>query len=178
MIGDYTPVGTPMRRKRRWGWMFIGLLMALGGALAVALGIAAAVNAREAIEDQAVARAPLGQPVRFEAVVGERYTVYLLTGRERIVNRTACETGGGERFRGSRQSTRVTLGSAASVGRFTAREGTIDLVCGGPTTDTYVVSPGGTGILRSILFIIAGAFVMIGGVGLLIFGLVGRRVPA
>jgi hypothetical protein len=179
VIGDYASVGAPMRRRRRWGWIFIGLLMAFGGALAAALGIAAAVNARDAIEDQAVARAPLGQPTSFKAVVGERYTVYVIAGRaESIAPRVECETGGGARFSGSKQGTTVTLGSATSVGRFDATERTVDIVCGGPTTAPYVVSPGGTGIVRGILEIIIGAFVALGGIALIIWGLIGRRVPA
>ena len=72
MIGDYTPVGTPMRRKRGWYRVLTGLLMILAGAIAVAVGIGGAVNARSNIEDNAVARAPLGQPTSFEAQDGIR----------------------------------------------------------------------------------------------------------
>ena len=72
----------------------------------------------------------------------------------------------------------MTLGSASSVGRFDGRAGTMDIVCAGPTTDDYVVTPGGTGILKSIFSIIGGAFVALGGIALIIWGLIGRRVPA
>jgi hypothetical protein len=153
--------------------------MLFGGALFAALGIAAAVNARDAIDDQARARAPLGQPTIFEAVVGERYTVYVIARRaESVARGVQCEIGDGQRFHGSRQGTRITLGDASSVGRFTAAAGTVELVCAGPATDPYVVSPGGSGIVRSILEIVGGALVALGGIGLIIWGLVGRRVPA
>ena len=183
MIGDYTPVGTPMRRKRGWYRVLTGLLMILAGAIAVAVGIGGAVNARSNIEDNAVARAPLGQPTSFEAQDGVRYTVYVILGgafnnSDSVVGRTGCQTSGGARFSGARQGTSVTLGSASSVGRFDGRAGTMDIVCAGPTTDDYVVTPGGTGILKSIFSIIGGAFVALGGIALIIWGLIGRRVPA
>ena len=172
-----------MKRKRGWGRVLIGLLMLLCGAAAVAVGIAGAVTARDRIESDAVARAPLGQPTSFEADSAQRYTVYVIfdgafNAGDRVVGRTGCETSGGARFSGARQSTSVTLGSASSVGRFDARAGTVDIVCAGPTTDDYVVTPGGTGILRSIFSIIGGALVALGGIALLIWGLIGRRVPA
>jgi hypothetical protein len=179
VIGDYTPVGAPMRRKRGWIRVLVGLTMIVLGALAVVVGIAGAVNARANIEDDAVARAPLGQPTSFDGEAGTRYTVYVISRRaDSIVGRTGCQTSSGGRFSGARQGTSVTLGSASSVGRFDGVAGTIDIVCAGPTADDYVVTPGGTGILRSILSIIGGAFVALGGIGLIIWGLIGRRVPA
>ena len=179
VIGDYVPVGHPMRRKRGWFRVVFGLAMLFLGALAVVLGIAGAISARADIEDEAVARAPLGQPTSFEGAAGVRYTVYVISRRaDVIVGRTGCQASGGARFSGARQGTSVTLGNASSVGRFDGRAGTIDIVCAGPTTDDYVVTPGGTGILRSILMIIAGAFVALGGIALVIWGLIGRRVPA
>jgi hypothetical protein len=176
-------ISTPMRRKRGWLRVLIGLAMVLAGALGVAIGIAGAVNARSAIEDDAVARAPLGQPTSFKADSGTRYTVYVIAkgafdDSDRLVARSNCQTSSGARFSGARQGTSVTLGSAASVGRFDGRAGTIDIVCAGPTTDDYVVTPGGTGILRSIFSIIGGALVALGGIALVIWGLIGRRVPA
>jgi hypothetical protein len=168
-----------MRRKRGPIRILVGLLMLVIGAGGVAIGVAGAVNARGAIEDDAVARAPLGQPTSFDADSAERYTVYVISGRaESIVGRTGCETSSGARFSGARQGTSVTLGSASSVGRFDAPAGTVDIVCSGPATDDYVVTPGGTGILRSIFSIIGGAFVALGGIALIIWGLIGRRVPA
>jgi hypothetical protein len=168
-----------VRRKRGPIRVLLGLLMLVAGALGVVVGIAGAIDARASIEDDAVASAPLGQPTSFEAVGEERYTVYVIAGRaDSIVQRVECETGGGARLRGSRQGTSVTLGNASSVGRFDAPAGTVDIVCGGPTTDQYVVTPGGTGILRSILSIVGGAFVALGGIALIIWGLIGRRVPA
>ena len=85
-----------------------------------------------------------------------RYTVYVIFGgafnnSDSVVGRTGCQTSGGARFSGARQGTSVTLGSASSVGRFDGRAGTIDIVCAGPTTDDYVVTPGGTGILQEHL---------------------------
>jgi hypothetical protein len=168
-----------MRRKRGPIRILVGLVMLVIGAAAVVIGVAGAVNARSAIEDDAVARAPLGQPASFEADSGERYTVYVIAGRaDSIVGRTGCQTSSGARFSGARQGTSVTLGSASSVGRFDAPQGTVDIVCAGPTTDDYVVTPGGTGILKSIFSIIGGALVAVGGVPLAIWGLIGRRVPA
>jgi hypothetical protein len=183
MIGDYTPVGTPMRRKRGPLRILIGLAMLAAGALGVIVGISGAVNARDRIEEDAVARAPLGQPTSFEAAGSQRYPVYVIFGgafnnSDRVVPRVGCQTSSGARFSGARQGTSVTLGSASSVGRFEAPAGTVDIVCGGPTTDDYVVTPGGTGILRSIFLIIGGAFVLLGGIALIIWGLIGRRVPA
>ena len=168
-----------MRRKRGWYRVLLGLAMLFFGALAAVVGIAGAVSARADIEDEAVARAPLGQPTSFEGEAGVRYTVYVISRRaDVIVGRTGCQASGGARFSGARQGTSVTLGNASSVGRFDGRAGTIDIVCAGPTTDDYVVTPGGTGILRSILEIVGGAFVALGGIGLVIWGLIGRRVPA
>jgi hypothetical protein len=71
----------------------------------------------------------------------------------------------------------VTLGRPATIGRFDAPGGAVSVVCAGPSDD-YVVTPGGTGILKSVLGIIGGAFVGLGGILLFIFGLIGRRVPA
>ena len=126
-----------MGRKRGPIRVLLGLLMLVAGALGVVVGIAGAVNARASIEDDAVASAPLGQPTSFEAPGGERYTVYVIAGRAPIRSSVAssCETGGGARFSGSRQGTSVTLGNASSVGRFDAPAGTVDIFCGGPTTD-------------------------------------------
>jgi hypothetical protein len=156
-----------------------GLGLVCLGAVFVVVGIAGAIVARSNIEDDAVARAPLGQPTSFEGEAGVRYTVYVISRRaDFIVGRTSCQTSTGGRFSGARQGTSVTLGNASSVGRFDGAGGTIDIVCAGPTADPYVVTPGGTGILRSILSIIAGAFVALGGVALVIWGLIGRRVPA
>ena len=45
------------------------------------VGIAGAVSARSDIEDDAVARAPLGQPTSFEGEAGVRYTVYVISRR-------------------------------------------------------------------------------------------------
>jgi hypothetical protein len=83
-----------------------------------------------------------------------------------------------DRERRTRQGTSVALGDASSVGRFDAPARRIDIICGGPTADPYVVTPAGAGILRDILSIIGGAFVALGGIGLIMWGLIGRRVTA
>ncbi|MDA0163618.1 hypothetical protein OM076_25315 [Solirubrobacter ginsenosidimutans] len=190
MIGDVTPVGWragPTRRKRGPLRIIVGLALLIAGGVAVVIGITGAVTARSAIEDNAVARAPLGQPTSFRAEAGQRYTVYVIFSggvfsntdrQEQIIARTACETSSGAQFRGAFQGSSVTLGSASTVGRFTAPGGEISVNCAGPSTDAYVVTPGGTGIFRSIIEIIAGAFGAVGGLLLLIWGLIGRRVPA
>jgi hypothetical protein len=190
MIGDVTPVGWPSgetRRKRGPLRILIGLALLVGGAVAVVIGISGAVTARSAIEDDAVARAPLGQPTSFRADAGQKYTVYVIFSdgvfsnsdrQDAIISRTACETSSGASFRGAFQGSSVTLGSASTVGRFTAPGGEVSVNCAGPTTDPYVVTPGGTGLLKSIGEIIGGAFAVIGGLLLLIWGLIGRRVPA
>jgi hypothetical protein len=190
MIGDVTPVGWPSgdtRRKRGPLRILLGLALLAGGAVALVIGITGAVTARSGIEDNAVARAPLGQPTSFQADGAQRYTVYVIfsvgvlsndTRQERIIARTACETSSGASFRGSFQGTSVTLGSASTVGRFDAPAGEVSITCAGPSTDAYVVTPGGTGIFRSIVEIIAGAFAAVGGLLLLTWGLIGRRVPA
>jgi hypothetical protein len=175
------------RRKRGPARILVGLALLVAGAIAVAIGITGAVTARSAIEDDAVARAPLGQPTSFTADASGSYTVYVIFSggvfsdsdrQERIIARTACQTSSGATFRGASQGTSVTLGSASTVGRFDAPAGEISITCAGPTTDAYVVTPGGAGIFRSVLEIVGGAFAVIGGALLLIWGLIGRRVPA
>ena len=107
MIGDVTPVGWPSgetRRKRGPLRILIGLALLVGGAVALVIGISGAVTARSAIEDNAVARAPLGQPTSFRADAGQRYTVYVIFSggvfsntdrQDAIIARTACETSSG-----------------------------------------------------------------------------------
>jgi hypothetical protein len=190
MIGDVTPVGWPTgetRRKRGPLRILIGLALLVPGVVAVVIGISGAVSARSAIDDAAVARATLGRPATFRIEAPNRYTVYVLFGgdlftdsdrQDVMISQTACETSTGDRFGGSSQGTSVKLGNAATVGRFDASAGEMSITCSGPTDDSYVVTLGGTGAVKSILAIVAGAFAAIGGLLLFIWGLIGRRAPA
>jgi hypothetical protein len=176
----------PSRRKRGWLRGSLGVVAIVAGLSAVVLGITAVVGERQRIEDDAVARGIVGETVSFEAAEASHYTVYLiLEGRigddlrdEAVVARTRCETSSGARFSGSRQGAAVTLGRASTVGRFDAPAGEIAVSCVGADGERYIVTPGNEWILRSILEIVGGAFALLAGAGLLIWGLAGRRVPA
>ena len=51
------------------------------------------------------------------------------------------------------------------------------IACDGPEGVSFLVTPSGDGLLRSILFIVGGVLVGLAGLGLVIWGLVGRKVP-
>jgi hypothetical protein len=119
----------------------------------------------------------LPEAVRFTAAEPREYRVFLLYVDESAVSRTACEASTGDRFTGARQSVSVTLGNASSVGTFDAPAGTVTVSCAGPEGANFVVTPTSDSLLRIILTIVTGALVAVAGVLLLIWGLVGRRVP-
>jgi hypothetical protein len=163
----------------------LGVVLIVAGFAAVAAGIAAAVGARDQIESDAVARGAPGEPLTFSAAEPGDYTVFLVgsfgdsTATERAVARTACLATfdvGARQFTGSRQGFSITLGSASSIGHFDAPAGNVSVRCDGPGSGEIVVSPGRPGIGIAIAGIIGGAFVGLAGVGLLIWGLIGRRV--
>jgi hypothetical protein len=194
-FGEVTPVGWragPTRRKRGWIRILAGLLMIAGGLAGVGLGIVSTVDERERLEDDAAARGAPGETLTFQAEQAGDYSVFLLfhggvfsssTSQERQVRRTQCQAdlaGAGRTvFTGARQSVSITLGSASSIGRFGTGPGEVTVTCRSPAGNAEIlVTPGQPSILRSVLGIIGGAFVLIGGIGLLIWGLIGRRVPA
>lgn len=139
--------------------------------------------------------------VTFRVPPGERrdYTVYLLlrgrdddeNRRDLIVRDTACvaEMPDGVRtsFRGARQGASATVGSASSVGHFSSQPGAVGVVCA-YTTGTrssrrirperveYVVTPGTPGAVGlGIAGIAGGVVVLLGGIGLVVWGLMRRR---
>ncbi len=195
MHGDVTPVGWragPTRRKRGWLRILFGLILTVGGLAGVGLGIVATINERDKIDNDAVARGAPGETLTFEAPEAGDYTVFLIfhggglqqtTRQERVVRNTECQVDlagtGRTVFTGSRQSVSITLGSASSVGRFDTGPGPVTLLCQGFADDVeYAVTAGQPSLLRSIMTIIGGAFAAAGGIGLLIWGLIGKRVPA
>ena len=178
----------PTRRKRGPIRVAVGAVLIIAGFAAIAAGIVAAVGARDRIESEAVARGGPGQPLSFTAAEAGDYTVFLVgsfgdsTQQERTVARTVCiaafaGSGGGTEFSGSRQGFSVTLGSASSIGHFDAPGGEVAVQCQGPAFRDIVVTPGRPGIGLAIAGIIGGVLSILAGIGLLIWGLIGRRVP-
>ncbi len=185
MDPDVTFAGPRTRRKRGWVRVAIGVLLIVAGSAALVAGIVAAVGARDRIESDAVARGAPGEPLTFRAAAPGDYTVFLIgsfgdsTAVERAVGRTACLAAfdvGARQFSGSRQGFSITLGSASSIGHFDAPAGNVSVRCDGPGSGEIVVSPGRPGIGIAIAGIIGGAVLGLSGLGLLIWGLIGRRV--
>jgi hypothetical protein len=167
------------RRKRGPIRILFGLVMIVVGLAGVGTGIVASVNERDRIEDEAVARGTLPGVVRFTGAEPREYRVFLVgENAKSLAARTACMTSSSGRFSGSAQRTRITLGSASSVGMFDAPRGDVFISCNGPQGTSFFVTPAAGGLLRSILMIVGGAFVAVGGLLLAIWGLVGRRVAA
>jgi hypothetical protein len=51
------------------------------------------------------------------------------------------------------------------------------IACDGPEGERFIVTPTGGNLLRSILIIVAGALIGAFGLVLVIWGLIGRKVP-
>ena len=165
------------RRKRGPIRILVGLLMIVAGCVAVGVGIVAVIGERNRIDDEAVARGALPQELNFTAESRE-YRVFIIGGNaESQAGQTACQTSSGADFNGSQQGVSVTLGNASSVGTFDSPGGALTIACDGPEGASFVVTPTGDGLLRSILMIVFGALVGAAGLGLAIWGLIGRRVP-
>jgi hypothetical protein len=192
--GDVTPVGWragPTRRKRGWLRILLGLLLTAGGLAGLGLGIVATIDERDRIDDDAVARGVPGETLTFEATEAGDYTVFLIfhggvlnstRRQERAVRNTECQADlagtGRTVFTGARQGVSTTIGSASSVGRFDTGPGQVTVLCQTFSgDDEYAVTAGRPAIWRSVLMIIAGAIAAAGGIGLLIWGLIGKRVP-
>ncbi len=127
------------------------------------------------------------------------YTVYLRTGglglddedEDLTVRDTACVAtmpdGVQTRFRGGRQGTAMTLGSAASVGHFTSQPGPVLVACAygtgtrgsrrvRPDAVPFVVTTGRPTVLGGgVLMIVGGVSVALLGGFLLGWGLRGSR---
>jgi hypothetical protein len=168
-----------MRRQRGWGRVLIGLAMIVGGIVAIVIGIVAIVGEVQRVEDDAVARGQMGETLTFTASEPGDYTVYL-NGTN--VGATGCQVAlpGGRQvtLAGAQQDVEYTLGNSASIGRFDTEAGDVEINCQPQIPVEYFVTPGTPGIVRTVFTIIAGAFVIFGGIGLLIWGLIGKRVPA
>jgi hypothetical protein len=164
------------RRKRGPIRILVGLLMIVGGLAGVTIGIVAVIGERDRIDDEAVTRGELPAELSFTAEARE-YRVFVVSGNaESDSARTACQTSTGADFDGSNQGVSVTLGNASSVGTFDG-SGQMTIACDGPEGVSFLVTPTGDGLLRSILFIVGGVLVGLVGLGLVIWGLVGRKVP-
>jgi hypothetical protein len=164
------------RRKRGPLRILIGLLLIVAGLVGVGAGIVAVIGERDRIEDDAVAEGTLPAELDFTAETRE-YRVFVISGNaESDSADTACRTSGGADFDGSNQGVSVTLGNASSVGTFEG-DGAMTIACDGPEGERFIVTPTGGNLVRSILIIVGGALVGALGLGLLIWGLVGRRVP-
>jgi hypothetical protein len=165
------------RRKRSPLRVLLGLALIVAGFVGVAIGIVAVIGERDRIDDEAVAQGEL--PARLEFTAEQReYRVFVISSdAETDSTRTACRTSTGADFGGSRQGVSVTLGSASSVGTFDGA-GTMTIACDGPEGVRFIVTPTGGSLLRGVLTIVGGALVGVLGLLLVIWGLVGRRVPA
>ena len=169
-----------MRRKRGWGRVLIGLALIIGAIAAIVIGIVAIVGELHRIEDDAVARGQMGQTLSFTAADPSDYTVYLVSGLD--VSATGCRVtvadGAEITLVGARQDVEYTIGNASSIGRFDTEAGDVEILCQPEMAAEYIVTPGTPGIVRTVLMIIAGGFAFFAGIGLLIWGLIGKRVPA
>jgi hypothetical protein len=176
---SWQPTG-PTRRKRGWIRVFIGLVLIAAGIISIVLGIVRIVGEVDKIQDDAVARGFLGEPVTFTAAQPDDYTIYVLSGPD--VSGIACRVApaGGQTttLSGAGQDVEYTVGSASSIGRFETGPGEVEVRCepGGPFE--YIVTPGTPSIVRDILALLGGAFAIFIGIPLLIWGLIGRKVPA
>ncbi|HEX6025377.1 MAG TPA: hypothetical protein VFZ00_25515 [Solirubrobacter sp.] len=177
------PFGT--RRQRGWGRIAFGVVLIVCGLVAIAFGAISAVGARDEIESKAVARGLSGEPLSFTTLEPHDYTVFLLNAygnseaQERAVARTSCVVSfpiGGTQFSGSSQGFSMTLGSASSVGHFDAPAGAVGVLCAGSGSGEIVVTPGRPGIGAAIAGVVGGAFVILAGIGLIVWGAIGRRV--
>jgi hypothetical protein len=164
------------RRKRGPIRVLFGLLLIVAGFAGVAVGIVAVIGERDRIDDEAVARGTLPAQLDFTAEDRE-YRVFVVSGNaESDSSATACRTSTGTEFDGSDQGVSVTLGNASSVGTFDAAASQMNIACDGPEGVNFIVTPTGGNLLRSILIIVFGALVGALGLGLVIWGLIGRKV--
>jgi hypothetical protein len=177
----------PTRRERGWGRVALGVILIVCGIGAIGFGIASAVGARDEIEATAVARGLSGEPLGFTAAEPDDYTVFLINAfgnteaQERAVARTSCTVSfpsGGTQFGGSRQGFSLTLGSASTIGHFDAPAGAVGLLCTGSGSGEIVVTPGRPGIGTALAGIVGGAFAILIGIALIVWGAIGRRVSA
>jgi hypothetical protein len=204
------PFGSlPTVRRRGWVRIVVGAIALVAGVVATIAGIVEAVEARGEIESEAVARGEiryfggeLGPPLTFEVPPGgsRDYSVWLIFGRN-LVNRereedaavrdSGCQaTLANERqvaFGGSTQGTRTTIGSATSLGSFSAPPGEVALRCAygpgslrsrgrRPDQVSFVVAPGKTSATTGgVLLILGGVFGGIAGGFLLAWGWRGSR---
>jgi hypothetical protein len=204
---DVTPVGRAAGagtvRRRGWVRVVAGAIALVAGVAGSAIGILDAVDTRDNIESDAVARGTLGgPPLTFRAPAGEAqdYTVYLLFGRN-LVNReleesaavrdTVCRAAlPNERvvtFGGRSQGVTTTIGRASSVGHFSSPSGQVEVRCAygpgdlrsrrrRPDSVAYVVTPGTPGdAAEGVVLIVGGVFGALAGGFLLAWGWRGSR---
>ena len=169
-----------MRRKRGWGRVIFGVGLMVAGIAAIIIGIFAIVGELDRIEDDAVVRGQMGETLTFTAAEAGDYTVYLVGGPD--VSTTACRVtvaGGGRLvLAGAQQDVEYTIGNASSIGRFDTEAGDVEISCEPAFAGEYMVTPGAPDIVPPILGIVAGGFAIFLGIGLFIWGLIGKRVPA
>lgn len=151
--GDVRPVGwvtdqpgVKVRRSRRPGLLVLGVLLILGGILALGLSILTAVRDAGPDPDDVVAEGTVaaldGSPTesaRFTAGGADPFTVWIeIDGfndfnDDTIVASTACAAdladGDTADFQGNRQGNAITVNDESTVGWFTAAEGTVEVTC-------------------------------------------------
>lgn len=181
--------GTPMRRRRRKVTLTLGLLLVIGGIAAIVVGVVRVIDQVRIPEDDVVGRSTTGQEaLSFErtALDPSRYTVYIVGGSASdssndaaSVSCTIVSAGGSTTIFGSRQTTSVNINGEASVGSFTAAEGTVSVGCDAPQRFAFFVAEGGPRLsVGTFALPFIGAAMIIIGVILIIIGAVGKRVPA
>lgn len=197
----------PTVRRRGWVRIVLGAALLACGLVVSGVGIVGAVRASARLHDDAVGRSVVragsADAVTFVngAAARRSYTVYLdfdgVTSNAEVHDLasrdTACVAtlpdGAETRFRGARQGVALTLGSAVSVGQFSAQPGRVSLRCAyssgtrasrvrRPDAVPYLVTPGRPNGLTSVVGLILGGVAGgLLGAWLLLSGWRGRRVP-
>jgi hypothetical protein len=183
---EYSPPPLPEapQRRRRWGWVVLGIVLTLLGLMVTITGAIAglASDTAASIDPDGEARTP--DTIRFEADA-RNYEVMLVGGRRSVsssvADSTTCEVRLANERRitldGSRQGVSSTNANIASIGNFDAVEGitTVDCNAGGRQGVRYIVDSTSRLEAAAIWLLIAGCVVIGIGVSLLLAGIFWKK---
>ena len=136
-----------VRRRRNPVWLVVGVVLLVGAAAGLTLGIVGMVSSASFDDEDVVAEGTVGglgegpaEAAVFTAGGADPFTVWIdIDGifegnrRDNIVAATSCVaalSGGGEAsFQGNRQGNAITIEDESTVGWFTAAEGEVSVAC-------------------------------------------------
>jgi hypothetical protein len=136
-----------VRRQRNPLWLVAGVLLLVGAAVGMTLGIVGLVSAAGFDEEDVVAEGTVGaleqgpaEVASFTAGGADPFTVWIDTDgifeenrRDNVIAATSCVAtladGDDADFQGNRQGNAITIEDDSTVGWFTAAEGEVEVAC-------------------------------------------------